>query len=418
MTIEKIPNFLYNKDNFFFILLCLYPWFLISGPFLSDLVAIILTIYFIYQKILDKDFTIFKNFLFITFILFSIYIFLNSILFSEKLVSIKSSLTFFRFGFFALAISFFLKKNVFRVKYFFYSIIITLITLFFDSIFQKIFGINLLGMEAQHSIRVSSFFGDELILGSFIFKITPIVLAFLYYLYRKKFNFYSIVLIFLSLIIIILSAEKTSLFLMIIFSLLFFIVIDYSFKTKVIIISFFFSTLALILFLNEPLKKRIYNELVINSGNGKYIYTKVHDSHFRTAYKMFIDKPIFGHGPKMFRYKCSDENYKIDKFSCSTHPHNFILQILSETGLVGFLFYLFFYLIILKIFFVNLFLSLSKKEFFIPEYLLSSSLVIIFLPFATSGNIFNNWLSCIHFFNIGILLFFLKVKNDENLKKN
>ena len=415
MKIQKILSFSSNKDNFFFILLCLYPWFLISGPFLSDLVVIIFTLYFIYQQILDRNFKEFKNFFFIIFILFSIYILLNSILLVGNLVSIKSSLTFFRFGFFALAISFILKKNKSRLKYFFYSIIVSFISLFLDSIFQKIFGFNLLGVEMQHSIRVSSFFGDELILGSFVFKITPIILAFIYYLFKEKSNFYSLVITFLSLIIILLSAEKTALFSMMIFSFLFFIVIEYSFKIKVIIILFFFSLLTSILLLNEPIKNRIYNQLILNSGNGKYIYTKVHDSHFRTAYKMFIDKPIFGHGPKMFRYKCSDKNYKIDQHSCSTHPHNFVLQILSETGLVGFFFYLFLYLVILKNFIINLFLSLSKKKIFMPEYLLYSSLVVIFLPLATSGNIFNNWLSCIHFFNIGILLFFFNEKKDENL---
>ena len=161
MKIQKILSFSSNKDNFFFILLCLYPWFLISGPFLSDLVVIIFTLYFIYQQILDRNFKEFKNFFFIIFILFSIYILLNSILLVGNLVSIKSSLTFFRFGFFALAISFILKKNKSRLKYFFYSIIVSFISLFLDSIFQKIFGFNLLGVEMQHSIRVSSFFGDE-----------------------------------------------------------------------------------------------------------------------------------------------------------------------------------------------------------------------------------------------------------------
>ena len=266
--------------------MCLYPWFLISGPFLSDLVVIIFTLYFIYQQILDRNFKEFKNFFFIIFILFSIYILLNSILLVGNLVSIKSSLTFFRFGFFALAISFILKKNKSRLKYFFYSIIVSFISLFLDSIFQKIFGFNLLGVEMQHSIRVSSFFGDELILGSFVFKITPIILAFMYYLFKEKSNFYSLVITFLSLIIILLSAEKTALFSMMIFSFLFFIVIEYSFKIKVIIILFFFSLLTSILLLNEPIKNRIYNQLILNSGNGKYIYTKVHDSHFRTAYKM------------------------------------------------------------------------------------------------------------------------------------
>ena len=119
----------------------------------------------------------------------------------------------------------------------------------------------------------------------------------------------------------------------------------------------------------------------------------------------------------MFRFKCSDEKYEIDKFSCSTHPHNFILQILSETGLIGFMFYMFFYFKILTVFIKKLYFWFLNRQFSYPQYILSSSIIVIFFPLATSGNIFNNWLSCTHFFSIGILLFFLKVKNIENLKK-
>ena len=34
---------------------------------------------------------------------------------------------------------------------------------------------------------------------------------------------------------------------------------------------------------------------------------------------------------------CSKEEYKINEFSCSTHLHNYYLQILSENGIIGFL---------------------------------------------------------------------------------
>ena len=40
----------------------------------------------------------------------------------------------------------------------------------------------------------------------------------------------------------------------------------------------------------------------------------------------------------MFRQKCSDDRYNSGINSCTTHPHNFLLQVLSETGLIGLLF--------------------------------------------------------------------------------
>lgn len=38
----------------------------------------------------------------------------------------------------------------------------------------------------QHAIRVSSFFGNELILGSFTIKLLPIALAFLFFVKQNK----------------------------------------------------------------------------------------------------------------------------------------------------------------------------------------------------------------------------------------
>ena len=126
---------------------------------------------------------------------------------------------------------------------------------------------------------------------------------------------------------------------------------------------------------------------------------------------MFKDKPLFGHGPKMFRFKCSDARYTVNQFSCSTHPHNYVLQILSEAGLIGFLFWLVFYLTIFVIFSKLLFFEKRSSDVSFSLYLMSSSLLIIFLPFAPSGNIFNNWNSCINSLSIGTMLYFLSQKN-------
>ena len=78
---------------------------------------------------------------------------------------------------------------------------------------------------------------------------------------------------------------------------------------------------------------------------------------------MFEDKPLFGHGPKMFRVKCSNKKYEVDQFSCATHPHNYSLQLLSETGIIGFIFFLLFYLSLLKMLFKLLISNLFKEKY-------------------------------------------------------
>ena len=57
---------------------------------------------------------------------------------------------------------------------------------------------------------------------------------------------------------------------------------------------------------------------------------------------MFLDNKIIGIGIRNFRNFCSNEKFKIDEKSCATHPHNTYIQLLAETGILGFLFALFF----------------------------------------------------------------------------
>lgn len=415
MNIDYTINYFKQKKNFFFLLLCLYPWLLISGPFLSDSIAIILSIYYLFRKISEKDYDDFKKLTFILFCIFCIYILLNSIFIGQKFVSIKSSLFFFRFGLFALAVCFLLEENKNELKYFFLSLCLVLLVLFFDSVFQKIFGINLIGIKMHHAIRVSSFFADELILGSYIIKILPITLSFLYFLYGDRGDKYSIIFILIALVLVLLSAEKASFFMIILFSLLFFPTLNFSKKLKGFIIFIFFLIIGSVILLNKPIQKRLYHQLISQSGGGKYMYSRVHHSHFKTAYKMFLDKPLFGHGPKMYRFKCSDKKYMEDQFACSTHPHNYILQILAETGIVGVLFLFLLYINIFIVFIKNLKISKLFKKFSYTEYIIASSLLVIFFPLATSGSIFNNWTSCVNFLTIGILMYFIQSNKKKRL---
>ena len=62
----------------------------------------------------------------------------------------------------------------------------------------------------------------------------------------------------------------------------------------------------------------------------------MHFNHYLSAIEMFKDNKLLGIGPKNFRKFCKDEKYFLNEFSCSTHPHNYYIQLLSETGIIGF----------------------------------------------------------------------------------
>ena len=103
--------------------------------------------------------------------------------------------------------------------------------------------------------------------------------------------------------------------------------------------------LTTIILTNEKIKKRMFDQPIKQLGftpksERLVIFSKTYEGHYIIALKMFKQNPILGHGPKTFRKFCSEpENYVYD-FACTTHPHNILMQLLAETGIIGSLFYL------------------------------------------------------------------------------
>lgn len=136
------------------------------------------------------------------------------------------------------------------------------------------------------------------------------------------------------------------------------------------------------------------------------IFSNVHQDIYISAYKMFLDNKILGVGVKNFRNFCKDEKYFVNKKKvCSTHPHNYYIQLLSETGLIGFCFIMviiiYFSIYMLKHFLMKL---KTKKYFTDFEICVLSGILIYFWPFVPTGNIFNNWLNIISILNLPFLI--------------
>ena len=105
---------------------------------------------------------------------------------------------------------------------------------------------------------------------------------------------------------------------------------------------------------------------------------------------------------KTFRNICFEKKYEFSNNVCSTHPHNYYLETLSELGLIGFiLFFILFYFIINRKF------EESQKSY---KIILLSFILIYLFPFQTTGSFFNNYNSFILFFFLGNYVFLAKYK--------
>jgi oligosaccharide repeat unit polymerase len=320
------------------------------------------------------------------------------------------------------------------------SVIIVFIILVIDAIFQYNFGFNLINYPKVAIDRVSSFFGKESILGSFLVRFLPFLyLPLLLYEKKKDYTKFYLVffLIFLTNIVIFISGERTSFALMILMNLYIFLMLPNLRRKIIIFFSILLILIGLILSLDQNLRNRIihktYDEItnlniVSNTSyldaNLKtfkfYIYSGAHNGYYVTAYNMFLDNFLFGQGPQSYRYLCKEDKFKATKevtkniylkdgyynLNCSTHPHNYCFQLLAETGLVGFLlFACTFVMLIFKI--VKEYFTSKKRNLF--KRLIYCSFLINLWPLFPTGNFFNNWLIIIAIIPLSFL--FLK-KND------
>ena len=112
------------------------------------------------------------------------------------------------------------------------------------------------------------------------------------------------------------------------------------------------SNFASFYFIVERMATTVVNKDFQNEQTPQYI------KEFSTFYDTWLLNKFIGGGIKNFRYYCHIRpNVKKDAaFVCNMHPHNYYLEILTETGIVGFL-------IISTIFILVLYQSFFKKYF-------------------------------------------------------
>jgi O-antigen ligase len=99
---------------------------------------------------------------------------------------LKSLLFYFRIGIFAILISYLIDQNKKILDYFYYSFLVTFSILIIDVFFQYLTGENLFGAPIINE-RISSFFGDQLILGSYLSRLAPLFIALFVIRLKKSF---------------------------------------------------------------------------------------------------------------------------------------------------------------------------------------------------------------------------------------
>ena len=417
-------NLKYLRTNFVNILIASIIPFLVWGPFFPDLIVSVSALFFLFYIWKNNKFYYLNNTPFVVFFLFCIISVICSLNSDDVATSIKSSFFYFRIGVFSCFIWYLIDKDKSILTFFYYALILCFTSLVIDGYFQYLTGENIFGLRL-YGARISSFFGDEAIMGSYLSRLFPLLFALFLVKQKQKFEIYFIGVLFILVdVLIYMSGERSAFFFLNLSTIFIIILIKEYQKFRLATFVIAIICIAFLSLNSSKLTERMFEGPAKNMGLIKTsaeptIFTPSHDSLIRTAYNMFKDKPKFGHGPKMFRIICNDEKYAVGISPCMTHPHNFYIQLLAETGIIGFLF-LFSVLIYVLYNALRQFKSIIFKQSRpLTDYqiCLLAGIFITVWPFSPNGNFFHNWLMITYSLPVGFYLqsIYSKKNNSKEL---
>lgn len=427
-----------SANNYYLnILLALFPFSFIAGNMIINinLLLIIISSIIIFPKDCFKiKFFILDKLIIAYFCLVLISSLANDYeLLSEKnwkgtFPTFLKSIFFLKYLFLYFVLRFLVEKKIINLKIFFISCSIAALFVSLDIFFQYFNKKDIFGLVAPEGYRkLSGPFGDELIAGGYIQRFS-LFAFFLIPLFFKnsipnKFYKYLIATLFiifftslimtgnrmptiiflLSIILILIFQKQTRKYLfpfLIIFSLIFTLLFKYNESIRLNFISFYSKSSQIV---SLVIKKDFFNK-----DAPQYL------KEFSTFYDTWLINKYIGGGIKNFRYYCHErQNINTNsKFVCNMHPHNYYLEILTETGLIGFI-------IILFIFSNIIYFTLIKK-YILKSSLINSYIIVPFIflfiaeifPLRSTGSFFTTGNTTYLFLIVGILIGLLRKENS------
>ena len=391
-------------DFIYLFLLATFPLALIIGNFFINFYIVFFSISFFINFKTNKS--IFRDLIFYLLVFFFISLLIN-VFFSSN---IENSYPGVIKIFFVICFIFEIKRliqkyesmyiqNVFK----FWFLIFLILSL--DVLFETIFGYNIIGNKSYMPGRISSFFGDELIIGAFYH---GFVLFFVSYLIKKKiknyFLIFSIIFIFLISFLIGERSNFVKLFISVLIFTTFAININY--KIKIVSLLTVILTLSAFLSLNNSYKIRYFDQIKIllsKDGYSNYLKKSQYGAHRDVSMKIFKENFVFGVGIKNFRHESGkkiyeNREYLLTDLRQATHPHQIHHEFLSETGIFGYSCFLIF---ILSSIYLGFKSYLKTKNL----YQLSAIIFVItnLLPLLPSGSFLSTYVSGIFWLNFAIM---------------
>ena len=391
-----------NKKEFFIsLLLILIPITFIIGSSAINVTIVLIDLYFLFILFKNKDLKFLNNKYFFSLILLWIYLIINLFFSINFIESLPRSIGFIRFILFAFAINyFFLKKSrivqteILNAWTFIFLFVST------DLIFEFIFGFNFFGFVSPFDGRLGGVFGEELKIGHFYSAFVLVILFNLQnFIKNKSYSDYFFYILVISFLLISLIIGERSNFIKTFLIVFFFILMfdNKNFFKKIMSVFLLLLALSTLIYTNKDYKVRFWGAgLTALSNPIESVLNSKYGSHYKVAIQIFQNNKLFGVGLKNYRLEALKNRYIGDS---SIHPHQTHFEIISELGVIGYIFFI-------SVFFYILLQSL--KSYFREKNNLKLCgilfVIISLAPLLPSGSFFTTYGAALFWFNFSFIL--------------
>ncbi len=423
-----------RKEIIINFLISLFPISFIAGNLIINLniiILILLSIFFYKKEIFNLNYYLLDKLIFSFFALVLFTGIYNDVEFyisgefQSNFNTIVKSILFFKYLLLYLVVRYLIEQNIIKIKIFYISCSVLSAFVAFDIFYQFIFGEDIFGFEAKRNYRrLSGPFGDELVAGGYLQRFSMFVFFVIPVFFSERFEKYLkffIPIIFLIFALsILLTGNRMPL---ILFSLSIFLILLIKnplrkFFAPILVI---FPIVFAIVYHSNYAVKNNYSNFVfqlnkmvgIVAERNFYNIPPSHLKEFASFYDTWLMNKFVGGGIKNFRYYCHIRpNAEEYQKKCNMHPHNYYLEILTETGIIGLMLILTIFLNVIYLFIKNqnLFKNRTKyNQVYFPFFIL---FLIEIFPIKSTGSFFTTGNTTYFFLILSILISLLRKQNS------
>jgi O-antigen ligase len=393
----------------------LLPLLLVFSRSLADITIVLVSILFLFYSYKNKRWEWMKDKWFIFALVFTFYcLTFNSIMSIKPSESFLYAIFFVRWPIFAMALAYWILNDSRLVKNFLISMAVIIVFIIFDTWWQFIFDRDIFGFEKFAEFRLTGPFEGNPQVGVWTSKL--ILLLPLFLISYDKFKLqakqnYIVYLFFISSTLLVLSVfisgERMALLMSLasIFILFIGLLADelVSFKKGIAISLLSFSLILIFAYSFNDHANRVFFSILEKILNWR---TSDYGIVWRSAYDVWMQSPFFGAGLHKYREACENLGtygatyLRPVSAGVCFHPHNISLQLLSETGIIGFVL---FYLMVIFLAISSLKIYLIKKNW-LNFAIVLSIIFTCFLPIQSGTSFFANKYGAIIWLLIGVML--------------